>query len=153
MRVKRTDDVEASPHARKLSYWVKIVNHAAMVKMNRLLRPSGLTTSSWYVLYNVSKAKRIPQKKLQAELGIESGSMAIIVDELVRKGWLLRAPDERDRRANYLELTPKGATRWKSVPDIVSLVSKEMMRDVTEEQEAGAIATLRKCWANLSIAD
>ena len=145
--------MEASPHAKKLGYWVKVVNHAAMIKTNRLLKPFGLTQSSWYVLFHVSAAGRIPQKKLQEDLGIESGSMAIIVDELVRKGWLLRAPDERDRRANHLELTSKGTTRWKSVPDIVALVSKEMMRGVTEEEEAGTVAILKKCWANLSTAD
>ena len=145
--------MEASPHAKNLGYWVKVVNHAAMVKMNRLLKPFGLTMSSWYVLYRVSAAGGIPQKKLQEGLGIESGSTAIIVDELVRKGWLARTPDERDRRANNLKLTPKGATRWKSVPDIVSLVSKEMMRGVTEEEEAKTVAILKKCWENLSTTD
>jgi DNA-binding MarR family transcriptional regulator len=145
--------VEASPHAKSLGYWVKVVNHAATVKMNRLLKPFGLTRSSWYVLYQVSSTGGTPQKKLQADLGIESGSMAIIVDELVRKGWLARTPDKKDRRANNLELTSKGATRWKSVPDILSLLGREMLRDVTEEEQAATVAVLKKCWANLSATD
>ena len=145
--------MEANPHAKKVGYWVKVVNHAVMVKANRLLKPFGLTMSSWYVLHRVSDAGKIPQKKLQEGLGIESGSTAIIVDELVRKGWLARTPDERDRRANNLELTQKGLARWKSVPDIVSQVNKGMMRSVTEEEEARAVAILKKCWENLSTAD
>ncbi len=145
--------MEGNPHTKRLGYWVKFVNHAAMVKVNRLLKPFGLTQSSWYVLYRVSVAGRISQKRLQQDLGIESGSMAILVDELVRKGWLLRTPDKKDRRANFLELTPKGATSWKSVPDVVSVVSKQMMRGVTEEEEAGAVTILKKCFTNLSTAD
>ena len=110
--------MEASPQARYLGHWVKVINHDTTVKMNRLLKPFGLTRSSWSVLYQVNGAGRISQKALQEDLGIESGSMAIVVDGLVRKGWLDRTSSEKDRRANYLKLTPKGSARWKTIPDI-----------------------------------
>src|SRR5580698_3431875 len=114
----------ASPQASNLGYWVKVINHDTTVKMNRLLKPFGLTRSSWSVLYQVNKAGRIAQKALQEDLGIESGSMAIVVDGLVRRGWLDRASGEKDRRANYLELTPKGAARWKAIPDVATVMRK-----------------------------
>ena len=142
--------MEASPQARYLGHWVKVINHDATVKMNRLLKPFGLTRSSWSVLYQVNGAGRISQKALQEDLGIESGSMAIVVDGLVRKGWLDRTSSEKDRRANYLKLTPKGSARWKTVPDIGAAMRKEMMRGVTEEEESAAVATLKKCSANLA---
>jgi DNA-binding MarR family transcriptional regulator len=142
--------MEASPQASNLGHWVKVINHDTTVKMNRLLKPSGLTRSSWSVLYQVNRAGRISQKALQDDLGIESGSMAIVVDGLVRKGWLDRTSSEKDRRANYLELTSKGATRWKAVPDIVTVMRKEMMRGVTEEEERVAVTILKKCSANLA---
>jgi DNA-binding MarR family transcriptional regulator len=142
--------MEASPQASNLGHWVKVINHDATVMVNRLLKPFGLTRSSWSVLYQVNASGRISQKALQEDLGIESGSMAIVVDGLVRKGWLDRTSSEKDRRANYLELTPKGAARWKSVPDIGAAINKEMMRGVTEEEESAAVATLKKCSANLA---
>jgi MarR family transcriptional regulator, lower aerobic nicotinate degradation pathway regulator len=142
--------MEASPTASNLGHWVKMINHDTTIKMNRLLKPFGLTRSAWYVLYQVNQAERISQKTLQETLRIESGSMAIIVDGLVRKGWLERTSSEKDRRANYLKLTPKGAARWKTVPDVASILRKEMMRGVTEEEERAGIAVLRKCWANLA---
>ena len=127
-----------------------MINHDKTIKMNRLLKPFGVTQSAWYVLYQVNQAGRISQKALQETLRIESGSMAMIVDSLVRKGWLERTSSEKDRRANYLKLTPKGAARWKTLPDVASILRKEMMRGVTEEEEKGAIAVLKKCWANLA---
>jgi DNA-binding MarR family transcriptional regulator len=142
--------MEAGPQAGYLGHWVKVINHDATVKMNRLLKPFGLTRSSWYVLHRVNEAGRISQKALQEDIGIESGSMAIVVDGLVRKGWLDRTSSEKDRRANYLELTPKGAARWKAVPDIATVLRKEMMRGVTEEEESTAVAILKKCSANLA---
>ena len=142
--------METSPQARYLGHWVKVINHDATIKMNRLVKPFGLTRSSWSVLYQVNGAGRISQKALQEDLGIESGSMAIVVDGLVRKGWLDRTSSEKDRRANYLKLTPKGSARWKTVPDIGAAMRKEMMRGVTEEEESAAVATLKKCSANLA---
>jgi DNA-binding MarR family transcriptional regulator len=142
--------MEASPDAGYLGHWVKMINHDATIKANRLLKPSGLTRSAWYVLCQVNQAGRISQKKLQGTLRIESGSMAMIVDSLVRKGWLERTSSEEDRRANYLKLTPKGAARWKAVPDVASVLRKQMMRGITEEEEKAGIAVLKKCWANLA---
>ena len=70
--------------------------------------------------------------------------MAIIVDGLVRKGWLYRTSDEKDRRANYLKLTPEGDIQWKTVPDVVSLIREEMMSNITKEEEKIAIMVLKK---------
>jgi DNA-binding MarR family transcriptional regulator len=142
--------MKVSPTAGSLGHWVKMINHDKTIKMNRLLKPFGLTESAWYVLYQVNQAERISQKTLQETLRIESGSMAMIVDSLVRKGWLERTSSEKDRRANYLELTPKGAVRWKTIPDIASVLRKEMMRGVTEEEEEVAAAILKRCSANLA---
>jgi len=142
--------MEASSQASNLGHLVKVINHDTTVKMNRLLKPFGLTRSSWSVLYQVNRAGRVSQKALQEDLGIESGSMAIVVDGLVRKGWLGRTSSEKDRRVNNLELTPKGAARWKNVPDIASVMSKEIMRGVTEEEEKLAVAILKKCSSNLA---
>lgn len=138
-----------SPH---LGHWIKVLDHELTIEGNRLLKPFGLTRSSWYVLYHVSEAGKVSQKELQEVLGIESGSMAIIVDGLVRKGWLDRSASETDRRANYLRLTSRGTARWKTVPDIVSILRKKMTRGITKEEEAEAVAVLKKCWSSLTVA-
>jgi len=142
--------MEASSQADNLGHWVKVINHDTTVRMNRLLKPFGLARSSWTVLYQVNRAGRISQKALQEDLGIESGSVAIVVDGLVRKGWLGRTSSEKDRRVNNLELTPKGAARWKNVPDVASVMSEEIMRGVTKEEEKFAVAILKKCSSNLA---
>lgn len=142
--------MQADSQANSLGHWVKVINHDITIKMNRLLKPFGLTRSTWSILYQVNSAGRISQKALQEDLGIESGSMAIVVDGLVRKGWLGRTPSEVDRRVNNLELTPKGAVRWKTVPDIASVMSEEIMRGVTKEEERFTVAILKKCASNLA---
>ncbi len=139
-----------SQESRYLGHWIKAIDHEFTVRGNRLLKPFGLTRTSWYVIHYVSTAGTVTQKALQEALGVESGSVAIIVDGLVRKGWLDRAPSETDRRVNHLKLTPEGSARWRSVPDAVSILRRRMMRGVTKEEETAAVEVLKKCWENLT---
>ena len=74
--------------------------------------------------------------------------MAILVEGLVRKGWLQRTSDEKDRRANCLRLTPKGTARRKQVRDFMQVLRRKMMADITEE-EANRVAVLKRVWGNL----
>jgi DNA-binding MarR family transcriptional regulator len=133
-----------------LEEWVRMIDHQLTIEGNRLLKPHDLTRASWYVLHHVSEAGEISQRRLQEMLGIESGSMAIIVDGLVRKGWLDRITSETDRRANYLRLTPRGLSRWKTVPNIESMLRKKLMREIMKEEEADAVSILKKVWTNLT---
>jgi DNA-binding MarR family transcriptional regulator len=143
--------MEASSNSHYLGHWVKVVNHSQMVASNRILEPHGLTVSSWYILYHVNDSTQISQKQLQKILGIESGSMAILVDGLVRKGWIERTQDDKDRRANNLKLTSKGFARWKKVPDFVEILREKMMKGVTKEEEASVVKILKRCWENLNL--
>jgi DNA-binding MarR family transcriptional regulator len=133
-----------------LEEWVRMIDHRLTTECNRLLKPYGLTRASWYVLRSVYESGKMSQRRLQEVLGIESGSMAIIVDGLFRKGWLDRIPSETDRRANFLRLTPRGASRWKAVPDIESIFRRKLMREITTEEEADAVNILKKSWKNLT---
>ena len=142
--------MEASSQSPHLGHWIKVLDHAWTIRSNRMLKSFGLTRGSWYLLYHVNEVGQISQKALQDLLEVESGSMAILVDSLVRKGWLDRIADEKDRRANYLRLTPKGAARWKKVPNFIHALQKEMMGGITREEEANAVTVLKKAWRNLS---
>lgn len=145
--------MEVNSKTTHIGHWVKVLNHLMVTESNRTLKSFGLTRGSWYILYHVNKETTISQKKLQDILGIKSGTMAIVVDGLVRKGWLDRTSNEKDRRANYLKFTPEGAARWKTVPDILSIYREKMMKDITNEEEEIVVTILKKCWINLNNED
>ena len=141
--------MQSDPKSASLGHWVKVIDHAMTMQMNRLLAPSDLTRGSWYVLYHVSESGEISQRKLQDALGIESGSLAILVDKLVRKGWLERSSSEEDRRAKFLRMTPRGRARWREVPDLLSILRPRMMRGITIREAEAAVSVLKKVWNNL----
>lgn len=142
--------MEISPKSKHLGHWIKVLDHSATIWSNRLLEPYGLTRSSWYIIYHIYQTGGILQKDLQNALGIESGSMAILIDGLVKKGWLQRKPVEKDRRTKRLELSAEGKKKWEDVPNFIQILREKMMMGIPEEDEAVAVSVLKRAFDNLN---
>lgn len=141
--------MQASSESPHLGHWIKVIDHSASVWSNRFLDPYGLTRSSWYIIYHINEMGEILQKDLQNALEIESGSMAILVDSLVKKGWLKRKVSEKDRRVKKLELSPEGKERWNKVPNFIQILREKMMVGISKKEEELAVSVLKKAWINL----
>ena len=128
--------MEISLQSKHLGHWIKVLDHSATIWSNRLLDPYGLTRSSWYIIHHINLTGGILQKDLQNALGIESGSMAILVDGLVKKGWLQRKSVKTDRRTKRLEFSSEGEKRWKDVPNFIQILREKMMKGISEEDVA-----------------
>lgn len=142
--------MEISPQSKHLGHWIKVIDHSVSTWSNRFLEPYGLTRTSWYIVYHIYETGGSLQKDLQNFLGIESGSMAIIINGLVNKGWIQRKSVEKDRRVKRLELTSEGKKRWEKVPDFIQILRKKMMSEISEDEEAKAVAVLIKAWKNIN---
>lgn len=142
--------MEISPQSKHLGHWIKVLDHSATIWSNRLLEPYGLTRSSWYIIYHIHQTGGILQKDLQSALGIESGSMAILIDGLVKKGWLQRKPVEKDRRTKRLELSAEGKKKWVEVPNFIQILREKMMNGIPEKDETLAVSVLKKAFDNLN---
>ncbi len=142
--------MEVSPQSTHLGHWIKVIDHDVNVWSNRFLESYGLTRSSWYIIYAIYDSGEILQKNLQNVLGIESGSMAILVDSLVKKGWVERKSGLKDRRLKSLTLTKEGLKRWKEVPNFIEILREKMMNGISKEEEAQVVSILVRCWNNLN---
>ena len=128
---------------------IKIIDHSASIWSNRLLEPYGLTRSSWYIIYHINEVGEIYQKDLQNALEVESGTTAILVNNLVKKGWLERKDSEKDRRIKKLQLSPEGKERWEKVPNFIQILREKMMTGISKEEEEMTVSILKKAWINL----
>ena len=142
--------MEVSPQSTHIGHWIKVLDHDTTVWSNRFLEKYGLTRSSWYIIYHINEVGEILQRDLQDVLGIESGSMAILVDGLVKKGWLKQKTALKDRRYKAITLSPEGLKKWKKIPNFIEILREKMMKGITKEEEAQAVSVLKKCWNNLN---
>ena len=71
------------------------------------LKPHGIAVGQFLVLLRVMNAPNITQDGLSAALAMDKGTIARSVADLERKGFILRIPDEIDRRVNHVQPTEK----------------------------------------------
>ena len=85
--------------------------------MDTLLRPYGLGSTQWYVLYQLANEGPTMQRDLVEMLNIERATLSGIVTTLVRKGLVSQTPDTDDQRQRMLRLTRAGSKLWDVLPN------------------------------------
>ena len=73
-----------------------------------LVEPLGVTVSQAYALLALPGESAISMGDLSERLGVAGSTATRMVDQLARKGLVLRAPAEEDRRVWSVRLTPEG---------------------------------------------
>lgn len=65
-----------------------------------------------YVLFNPNGCS---VKEIAERLGTTRGAVSQIIEKMVRKGPLIRVPDEKDRRSVRITLSPSGVERHEQI--------------------------------------
>lgn len=113
--------------------------------INERLRPRGVSHSQWRVVLEVSRNEApMTQSALAAELGVESPTMVRLLDRLEDKGWIARAPCPTDRRARYVELTPRARRLASEIEVVVGEVRQALLRDLRPRELTDCIGALSK---------
>src|ERR1700761_1823129 len=71
---------------------------ASRAVMDTLLRPYGLGSTQWYVLYQLANVGPTMQRDLVQMLNIERATLSGVVTTLLGKGLIAQAPDAKDQR-------------------------------------------------------
>lgn len=82
---------------------------AALTGVEQILKEYGLCPTEFGVLEAISVLGPQPIQVLAARVLVTSGSMTYTVNQLRKKGLVIRVCSQEDARRCYLHLTPKGA--------------------------------------------
>jgi DNA-binding MarR family transcriptional regulator len=80
----------------------------------KALRPTGLRGTQFTVLQALSLAGEVSQGRLGEILGIDSTTLTRTLKIMSREGWIAERQGE-DRRERWIQLTPAGEERFRSV--------------------------------------
>jgi DNA-binding MarR family transcriptional regulator len=114
--------------------WAKRYYFAVRATMESVLRPYGLGTTQWYVLYQLANDGPTRQRDLVRMLQIERATLSVIVTTLVRKGLVDQMPDAEDQRQRVLRITGAGMKLWEELPDPLVLI-REIAFDGSDAAE------------------
>ena len=115
-------DERENPKNESVGAWAKRLYFAARAVMDSVLRPYGLGSTQWYVLYQLAKKGPTMQRDLVRILRIERATLSGVVATLVRKGLVDQTSDSDDQRQRLLRITRSGTKLWKELPDLTHLI-------------------------------
>jgi len=104
--------------------WAKRLYFASRGVMDTILRPYGLGSTQWYVLYQLANVGPTMQRELVNMLNIERATLSGVVTTMVRKGLVVQAPDSEDQRQRMLRITRAGSKLWEALPNPIELILK-----------------------------
>ncbi|WP_244445827.1 MarR family transcriptional regulator [Devosia sp. LC5] len=110
--------------------------------MDATLRPFGLGSTQWYVLWHLANFGPTVQRDLGRALELERATLSGIIATLVRKGLLQQTSDGEDQRQRLLTLTSSGKDLWRELPDL-SFIHQAAFDGIAETDLATTIRVLR----------
>jgi MarR family transcriptional regulator, transcriptional regulator for hemolysin len=121
---------------------------AARNKMDKRLKPLGLTQSKWMVLVQLAAAEAesdtVTQTDLAARLGIETPSLVGLLDRLGRDQLIERRESPLDRRCKLISFTPKGREVLKQIKKIGAGLRQELLEGTTEDELLTCVQVLQR---------
>ncbi|MFC7620034.1 MarR family winged helix-turn-helix transcriptional regulator [Microlunatus sp. GCM10028923] len=125
-----------------LSYRLARVGRAASNAYAARLQRLGLRPLHVRLLTAIASADRAPQNEHAAELGVTSGFVVRLADDLERLGAITRQRDAQDRRRQYLVLLPAGKSLLQEATQVLTELDQELARDLSKTALARLTASL-----------
>ena len=98
----------------------------------------GVTLSQCHTLDVLSKNRDLTMNELSRQMGLAKSTMTRIVNTMVRRGWLERKRDQRDKRWVSVRLTAEG----RKMSENVTRSSREYVRRILKHLPAEKIPQL-----------
>jgi DNA-binding MarR family transcriptional regulator len=111
------------------------------------LRPVGLTPSQAEILAVLAEKDGLTLVELGRSIISETGSPSRLVDNLVRRGLVLRQPGETDRRVVLLQLSETGRELADSVAEAETVLNDLICRQLPRPEQELLSTSLRKLLA------
>ncbi len=122
--------------------WTKRCYFAGRAVMDSVLRPYGLGSTQWYVLYQLANEGPTMQRDLVRMLQIERATMSGIVATLLRKGLVDQVSDRVDQRQKLIRMTAAGTKLWGELPDL-AFIHTAAFDGIDDDEIATAVRVLR----------
>jgi DNA-binding MarR family transcriptional regulator len=123
--------------------WAKRSYFAGRAVLETLLRPYGIGSTQWYVLYQLAHDGPTMQRDLLRLLQVERATLSGVVGALVRNGLIEQIADRVDQRQKRLQLTTAGTALWAMLPDPISLIHHAAFDGIDDADLETAARVLR----------
>jgi MarR family transcriptional regulator for hemolysin len=148
MTTRLTHDFEES-----IGYLICLTNRAFQRAVNEELKRLGVTFQQFQVLAWLALEGDLTQSGLAERLEVEGATLVGILDRMERDGWIVRCPDPKDRRKNWIRPTTQVEPTWNRMVRCLRLVRRRAVTGLSPEQVQQLRHLLGRVQENLRLPD
>ncbi len=132
----------------RLTHLVGYAASRATIEMRKVfarhMKPFDLKVFEFSILMLVAANPQVNQKQIGQTLDISAPNLAVILDRMAGRGWVLRVRSEKDRRAQNIHLTSKGRDLIERAGRIAATMEDASLRMLSAAERALLIELLLK---------
>lgn len=103
---------------------------------------SDLTITEMHIIENIGIDKERTMSATAKDLKITSGTLTIAIDNLIKKGYVIRRRSEKDRRVVMIKLTDKGDRAYEAHDEFHKDMVVSTLQDLDDNEEIVLIKAL-----------
>ncbi|GBQ12209.1 MarR family winged helix-turn-helix transcriptional regulator [Swaminathania salitolerans] len=110
-------------------------------RLDERLQPFDLTDALWLPMLEIKRqGGALHPKEIADALRLDKSTMVRTLRTLEDRGFVIKTPDEADRRAYYVTLTEEGISRLDDVLRLSRIIEDRVLRDIPDIE----LGTLRR---------
>ncbi|WHX99788.1 MarR family transcriptional regulator [Neobacillus sp. DY30] len=113
-------------------------------KLNEALKPFGLYSAQWSVLYVLHTKGSLTQKEISEYLFVEAPPMTRTIQRLVKQGYVRQIPG-KDKREKYIQLTELAVSEFPKWEHAVSECNQTLLNHFPESSQQ-ELLKLQSVW-------
>lgn len=103
----------------------------------------GVNESQCFLIVEIGREPGISVKALAEKLKLDKSAISRLVEELVKKGFVLREPSKEDRRYVVLTLTDQGQARFEKIEHDMYIKFQQVFQQIPKTKQDQVLEALR----------
>ncbi|GGH37927.1 MarR family winged helix-turn-helix transcriptional regulator [Paenibacillus segetis] len=129
-----------------LGYVITNTGRKLTQQLTLKFQPFGITSEQWAVLHWLTEEDGITQRELSRRTEKDPTNVTRILDQLEKKGWILRGANGEDRRSFLIFVTESGRELSQELLPIEAQFTRNMVQSLADED----IAILRRALSTIN---
>lgn len=127
-----------------IGYNLKRAYVVVSTDFRRAMGEKSLAPRQFSALSLIVQFPNITQSELAGKLGIERSGLVAIIDDLEKRGFVLRQAVRGDRRLQALEVTEQGSSTYEAALTLVKEHEDALLSDFSEDEIATLVGLLQR---------
>lgn len=123
----------------------RLQQHSTSVFQDRMnARGLDITSVQFAALSTMAEEADLDQATVAKRIAYDRATIGGVIKRLEQKGLVSRQPDDQDRRAFKLNLTPKGRDQLAALRPVVVALQDDILSGLSESEKATLLALMTK---------